>query len=428
MHSDGLTISVSSNQALNFNTEKRLMFFFIMSVNDGFSIIGYGETPVSRARVDKGEPKLSIQEYLAWAAELAIADAGLEKKDLDRQGIGVTGAAFPHAEIYSPEVVQDLGFSPALTLRSDAGGMGGASLLYQAGAAVTSGVVDLMLCLGADTPMNITTPGAVRTWRYETDFQKPFGMMGPNSQFAFILKRHMHQYNTTAEDLGKIAVTQRNHAMKNPNAYLKTPLTMEQYLGSRMIADPIRMFDACIQVNGGLAFIVASKEKAKELRKDESEVKVLGIAESDNYFHGSSLRPDITYLGVADSARQAFEKSGVKRSEVNFFQPYDDYTIAVLMQFEDAGFCEKGEGSKFVRDHDLSITGDLPTNTGGAQLSSGQPGMAGGMVHIVESIRQLRGEGGERQVKDAKIGVATGIGAISYGNSLVDSMTMIFGR
>jgi acetyl-CoA acetyltransferase len=399
-----------------------------MSINDGFSIIGYGETPVSRARVDKGEAKLSIQEYFAWASELAIMDAGLEKKDLDGQGIGVTGAAFPHSEIYSPEVVQDLGFSTSLTLRADGGGMGGASLLYQAGAAVTSGVVDFVLCLGADTPMNINTPGAVRTWRYETDFQKPFGMMGPNSQFAFILKRHMHQFGTRVEDLGKIAVTQRNHAIKNPNAYLKTPLSLEQYLGSRMIADPIRMFDACIQVNGGFSFIVSSNEKAKQLGKSESQVKVLGIAESDNYFHPSMLRPDITYLGIASSAKKAFEKGGIKRSEVNFFQPYDDYTIAVLMQLEDAGFCKKGEGSNFVRDHDLSINGDLPVNTGGAQLSAGQAGMAGGMVHIVESIRQLRGEGGERQVKDARIGVATGIGAIAYGNSLVDSMTMIFGR
>jgi acetyl-CoA acetyltransferase len=383
---------------------------------------------VSRARVDKGETKLSIQEYFAWAAELALQDAVLEKKDFDGQGLAVTGAAYPHSEIYSPEVVQDLGFSPSLTLRSDAGGMGGASLLYQAGMAVTTGVVDLVLCLGADTPMNITTPGAVRTWRYETDLQKPFGMMGPNSQFAFILRRHMHQYGTTAEDLGKIAVTQRSHAMKNPNAYLKTPLTLEQYLDSRMISDPIRIFDACIQVNGGLGFIVASNEKAKSLGLSDHAVKILGMAESDNFFQGSMLRPDITYLGIADSAKKAFEESGVKRSEVDFFQPYDDYTIAVLMQIEDAGFCAKGEGSRFVRDHDISVTGDFPINTGGAQLSSGQPAMAGGMVHIVESIRQLRGEGGERQVKHAKIGVATGIGAISYGNSLVDSMTMIFGK
>jgi acetyl-CoA acetyltransferase len=392
----------------------------------GFSIVGYGETPTSRARVDKGEQKLSIQEYFAWAAELTLRDAGLEKKDFDGQGIGVTGAAYPHSEIYSAEVIQDLGFSPALLLRADGGGMGGASLLYQAGAAVSSGVVDMVLCLGADTPMNITTPGAVRTWRYELDFQKPFGMMGPNSQFAFILRRYMHQYEMKPEDLGKIAIAQREHAVKNPNAYLKTPLTMEQYLSSRMIADPIRMFDACIQVNGGLGFIVASTEKAKSLLRDKN-VRVLGIAESDNYFEGSRIRPDITYLGIADSAKKAFAGSGIRHQDVDFFQPYDDYTIAVLMQIEDAGFCKKGEGGKFVGDHDLRFDGDFPINTGGAQLSSGQPAMAGGLVHIVESVRQLRGEGGDRQVKDAKVGVATGIGAIAYGNSLVNSMTMIFG-
>lgn len=398
-----------------------------MALKNAFSVIGYGETPVSRARVDKGEQKLSVQEYFAWAAELALKDAGLEKKDFDGQGIGVTGSAFPHAEIHSAEVIEDLGFSPKLLIRTDGGGAGGGSLLYQAGQAVASGAVDMVLCLGADAPMNITTPGVVRTWRYESDFQKPFGMMGANSQFAFILRRHMHQYGTKPEDLGKIAVAQREHAIRNPNAYLKTPITMEQYLASRMIADPIRMFDACIPVNGGLSFIVASNEKAKSIAKDKS-IKVLGIAESDNYFQGSKIRPDITYLGIADSARKAFEVSGVKHDQVDFFQPYDDYTIAVLMQIEDAGFCKKGEGGKFVREHDLTFKGDFPINTGGGQISSGQPAMAGGFVHIVESIRQLRGEGGDRQVKDAKIGVATGIGGISYGNSLVNSMTMIFGR
>src|SRR5487761_823395 len=398
-----------------------------MSLRDKFAVIGYGETPVSRARTDKGEVKLSVQEYFAWAAELAIQDAGLEKKDLDGQGIAVTGNAYPHAEIWSAEVISDLGFSPKLLIRGDHGGMSGASMLYQAGQAVSSGAVDLVLCIGADTPMNITTPGAVRTWRYESDFQKPFGLMGPNSQFAFILRRHIYQYGTTPEQLGKVAVTQREHAIKNPNAYLKQPLTIDQYLGSRMIADPIRMFDACIPVNGGLAFIVASKEGAKRIAGDKA-ISILGIAESDNFYYGSAIMPDITYLGISQSAKKALEMSGIRHKDVNFFQPYDDYTIAVLMQIEDAGFCKKGESGRFVQEHDLSYKGDLPINTGGGQLSSGQPGMAGGLVHIVESVRQLRGEGGERQVKDARIGVATGIGAIAYGNSLVNSMTMIFGR
>jgi acetyl-CoA acetyltransferase len=399
-----------------------------LTLKNKFSVIGYGETPVSRSRLDKGEMKLSVLEYFAWAAELALSDAGLEKKDIDGQGIAVTGSAFPHAEIWSAEVIQDLGFSPKLLIRSDHGGMNGCSMLHQAGQAVSSGVVDLVLCVGADTPMNITTPGAVKTWRYESEFQKPFGMMGPNSQFAFILRRHMHQYGTTPEQLGKVAVVQRDHAIKNPNGYLKQPLTLEQYLSSRMIADPIRMFDACIPVNGGLAFVVASNEKAKEIAKKDRAVSILGISESDNFAMGSRQRPDMTFTGIYDSARRAIEISGLNQKQLDFAQIYDDYTIAVIMQLEDAGFCDKGKGGKFVQEHDISFKGDLPVNTGGGQLSSGQPAMAGGMVHIVESIRQLRGEGGERQVSDAEFGLATGIGAISYGNNLANSMTVIFGR
>jgi acetyl-CoA acetyltransferase len=391
-----------------------------------FAIVGYGETPVSRARVEKGEAKISIQEYAAWAVELALKDAGLEKKELDGQGIAVGGSVFPHAEIHSGEIVQDLGISPKLLIRSDAGGNAGLSLLYLAGLAVSAGAVDTVLCIGADTPMNVSTPGAVREWRYEADFQKPFGMMGPNSQFAFVARRHAYQYGTKPEDLGKIAVTQRDHASRNPNAYLRSPLTMEQYLNSRMIADPVRLFDACISVNGGLAYVVTSIEKARHFPKDKV-VSVLGIGEADNYRRGSPLSPDITYLGLVEAARQAFDKSGVLKEDVDFVQLYDDYTLAVIIQLEDAGFCNKGDGGKFVREHDISCKGELPVNTGGGQLSSGQPGMSGGFVHIVESVRQLRGEGGERQVQGATIGLVTGIGCLAYGNSLVNTSAALLG-
>lgn len=391
-----------------------------------FAVVGYGETPVSRARADKGEPRLSVQEYTAWAVESALNDAGLEKKELDGQGLAVTGSAFPHAEIYSGEVTQDLGVAPRLLIRSDAGGASGASLLHQAGLAVTSGEVDLVICIGADTPMSIPTAGGLVDWRYEADFQKPFGMMGPNSQFAFIARRHIHQYGTSPEHTGKIAVTQRKHAIKNPNAYLKSPLTMEEYLGSRMIADPVRLFDACIQVNGGLAFIVASKEKAKQFKGDKV-VWVLGSAEADNHLRGSRLRPDITYLGTVESAGRAFALSKVERKDIDFFQAYDDYTLAVLMQIEDAGLCKKGEGGRFVAEHDISFKGDLPINTGGGQLSAGQSGMASGFIHVVEAVRQLRGDGGERQVNDAHLGLVTGIGCLAYGDSLVNTGAAVLG-
>jgi acetyl-CoA acetyltransferase len=357
-----------------------------------------------------------------------LRDAGLEKKDLDGQGIAVTGTAYPHAEIWTAEVIQDLGFSPKILIRSDHGGMSGCSLLYQAGLAIISGVVDKVLCVGADTPMNITSPGAVRTWRYESEFQKPFGMMGPNSQFAFIQRRHMYQYGTKPEQLGKIAIVQRSHALNNPNAYLKHPLTMEQYLSSRMIADPIRMFDACIPVNGGLSFVVTSIEKGKSMVGREKMIRILGIAESDNYFVGTRQRPDITFTGIADSAKQAFQMSDLKHKDIDLAEIYDDYTGAVLMQIEDAGFCEKGLGRKFVEENDISYKGSLPINTGGGQLSSGQPAMAGGLVQIVECVRQLRGEGERRQVQGAEVGLVTGIGGLSYGNSLANSATVILGR
>jgi acetyl-CoA acetyltransferase len=392
-----------------------------------FAIVGYGETPVSRGRTEKGEKRLSEEEYFAWAAKLAIEDAGLEKKDLDGQGIGVVGSSYPHAEIWSAEVVQNLGFRPHLMIRSDHGGMGGASLLYQAGLAVTSGVVNYVLCIGADTPMNISEPGAVRTWRYESDFQKPFGMMGPNSQIAFVQRRHMYEYGTNVEDLGRIAVSQRKNATRNPLAYMRTPLSLEEYLSSRMIADPVRLFDACIPVNGGLSFLVTSLEMAKKA-SHRNAVPILAIAESDNLLQGSSTRPDICSLGgLRESSKKAFQLAGIKTEEISFFQPYDDYTIIVLMQIEDVGFCEKGKAGQFLRDHDISYEGDFPINTGGGQLSSGQPAMAGGFIPIVESVRQLRGEGGDRQIKSPKIGVATGLGALSYGNNLCNSATIVFG-
>jgi acetyl-CoA acetyltransferase len=389
-----------------------------------FALVGYGETPVSRGRIDKGEIRMTVKEYIAEAVRLVLEDAGIEKKDIENQGFAVTGSAYPHAEIYSGEVVQDLGISPKLLIRADTGGNSGATMLNQAGLAVLSGTVDLVLCVGADTPMNIVTQGAVREWRYEADFQKPFGMMGPNSQFAFIMRRHMHQYGTRLEQIGKISVSQRENATKNENAYLKNPLTIEQYLSSRPIADPIKLLDACIQVNGGLAFIVASKDYSKKIKK-EKVVWVSGISEYHNYRHGSELSPDITYTGITVSSRETFKMAGIQHKDVDILQIYDDYAIAVLMQLEDLGFCEKGKGGKFVEEHDITYRGDLPINTGGGQLSAGQPGMAGGMVHIVEGIRQLRGEGKQRQVQNAEVCVVTSVGCLEYGNTFAHASTIV---
>ena len=382
------------------------------------AIVGYGETPVSRANVDKGEQRLTAEEYYSWAAELALESAGLSKDDLEGQGLGVIGAEWPHSEIWSTEIVQNLGLNPKLLLRADHGGANAAALLVQSSMAIHSGLVDTVLCVGADSPMSIQNGASSRTWRYELDYERPFGMMGPNSMVALIMRRHMHQYGTKPEQTGKISVTQRFHASLNPNAYLKTPIKLDDYLNSRLISDPIRLLDACISVNGGLAFIVTSRRKARRLT--DKPVYVLGFGE--NHTHS---RADVTITGIADASRDAFKMAKVRKSEISFFQPYDDYSIIVLVQLEDAGFCKKGDGGKFVEQTDLTLNGQLPVNTGGGQLSAGQPGMAGGFVHIVEAVRQLRGEGGKRQVKNARTGLVTGLGGLAFASNFANYYTLI---
>ncbi len=386
------------------------------------AIVGYGETPYSRPRAERGQPRLTSEEYASWAMDLALKSCGLSKSDFDGQGLGVTGTIYPHAEIWSAEV------APKMIVRADQGGAAAASLLIQGALAINAGLVDLFLCIAADAPLSIPTASAsgARTWRYENDFMLPFGLMGPNSIFAFIMRRHMHQYGTKREQIGKIAVSQRYHASLNPVAYLKTPMTLEDYLTSRVIADPIRLLDCCIPVNGGLAFIIASREKAKQIT--DKPVYLLGFGECDNYTHGSKNRPDITFMGIVKAAPDAYKMAGIRPQDASLVEIYDDYAIAVLMQLEDLGFCRKGEGGRFVEQTEITIKGELPVNTHGGQLSAGQAGIGGGCSHIVEAARQLREEAGERQVRNPKTAIVTSIGGLAYGVNLVHNVVMVFGK
>ncbi len=392
------------------------------------AIVGYGETPYSRARVDRGQPKLTAEEYNSWAMELALSSAGLSKSDFDGQGLGIASTIYPHAEIWSAEMTQNLGITPKILIRADQGGAAAAALLTQAAFAINSGIVDKFICLVGDAPLSMETASAsgARTWRYENDFMLPFGLMGPNSIFSFIMKRHMHQYGTKREHTGKIAITQRYHASLNPIAYLKKPITMEEYLGSKSIADPIHLLDCCISVNGGLAFILTSANKAKEIT--DKPVYLLGFGECNNYYHGSINRPDITYTGIYKASEDAYKMAQIKPQDASFAEIYDDYAIAVLMQLEDLGLCKKGEGGSFVEKTDISINGQFPVNTHGGQLSAGQAGIGGGCSSLVEAVRQLRGEAGKRQIKDPKIGLVTGIGGLAYGVNLIHNITLALGN
>jgi acetyl-CoA acetyltransferase len=393
----------------------------VWSLRGKIAVIGHGETKVDR---DK-QGNLSIEQYLVKAANLAMESAGLTKKDFNDEGIGLMEPQQVYP-MWSAQIIQDLGLHPRIVMRSDHGGAGPGYLLEQAAAVINAGLVDKVLCIGADAPL--TYVPQTMTQRLVLDFIRPFGMMGANSLFALIAQRYIHQYGVTPEQVARIPVTQRYHATLNPLAYFDQPITIQDYLNSRLISDPIRLLDCCLPVNGGLAFIVTGGEKARDLT--DKPVYLLGSGACYNYQHGDRLAPDVTYMGTVKAGKEAFQKAGITQvSDVSFLQLYDDYSYAVMIQLEDLGFCKKGEAGRMLEQTDISFAGDLPVNTGGGQLSSGQAGMAGGFHFIVEAIRQLREEGGKRQVKGAKIGLVSLIGAITqYAGNLINSHVCILGK
>ncbi|MCX8201614.1 MAG: thiolase family protein [Candidatus Caldarchaeum sp.] len=391
--------------------------------NFDVAVSGYAETPLSRARVDKGEKKFSIEYYYAWALNLLLEQTGLRLEDLRGQGVGVTGSAYPRAEIWSAEVIQNLGLEPKLLVRADHGGANGASLLVSGALAIHAGYVDHFLIIGADTPMNIVGEGAL-TWRYELDYLMPVGMMGPNSMAAMMMRRQMHEYGYRSEHYGKISVSQRENASKNPNAYFKTPLKMEEYLASPLISDPLKMLDICPFVNGGFALLLSRKKTAEKIT--DKPVRVAGFGSWHNLDASKTIK-DVTTTGLKVAVKQAFESSGTKISQIDLINVYDDYTPVVLMQLEDAGVCGKGEAGKFLDQTDITYRGNTPINTGGGLLSYGQAGMAGGLHHLVEAVRQMRGEVGERQVKGLRYALVTALGALEHGGTFINNYAVIFG-
>ena len=394
------------------------------------AIVGYGRTPYSRAK--PGEPVYTVDEYIAWAAELALDKAGMSKNDFDGQGLGVSHAEVAHTVNWSAATAENLGISPQVLLRADQGGASAAAMLIRAAAMIRAGVVDRVLVVGADTPLSMPSvaPGLPlspeRTRGVYWDFQGPFGVMGASAQFALVLQRYMHEHRVTPEQLGKIAVSTRYHASLHPGAIYRKPITLEEYLGSRMLTDPIRLLDCVPIVNGGLAYIVTSAATARSL--SDRPVYLLGHGEANNYYHGTRSFPDITHTGFTVAAPQAMQMAGVTHKQIDFLEPYDDFPFIAMMTIEDHGFCKKGEGGRFVEEHNLHFDGDFPLSTDGGQLSGGQPGGAiGGFMPLVEAVAQLRGEAEGRQVPGATIGAACGFGGIPYGRPGRSCVSIILG-
>jgi acetyl-CoA C-acetyltransferase len=291
---------------------------------------------------------------------------------------------------------------------------GGSSYLIHVGhaaEAIALGKCNIALITLAGKPRSEgqATGTAARTAQNTPDapFENPYGPATAN-MYAMCAMRHMHQYGTTSEQLAWIKVAASHHAQHNPHAMLRDVVTVQDVVNSPMIADPLHRLDCCVISDGGGAIIVASPEVAKRLKRPK--VKILGAGEAPKHQMGGQI--DLTYSGAVWSGPPAFAEAGVKPGDIKYASIYDSFTITVLMQIEDLGFCEKGRGGRFVSDGNLiSGTGKLPFNTDGGGLCNNHPANRGGLTKVVEAVRQLRGEAHSAvQVKNCDLALAHGTG------------------
>ncbi len=373
--------------------------------------VGYGSTEYSR----KSEE--SQLGHYATAIRNAINQTGLKKKDI--QGLSITTQASPD---FSPHVAEQLGFELDWVLNADYGGAGGVGAVRRAADAIECGHIDVALLVGGNS-FDRSAPHQRQLEYQRGNFVDVYGYGGPNSLMALIQRLHMENFGTTLEQIGKIAVAQRYNAINNSQALFREPMTMQDYLNSRMISDPIRLFDCVMPCSGAECLILASEEKARQLT--DKLIYLVTDAEKVHY-QVANMMPDKTTFGMKVVGEKIFAE--VKREEIDFFEIYDDYPIAVMIQIEDLGYCKKGDGGKFVDARDLTYDGDFPVNTGGGELSVGQAGLAGGFLHVVEALRQLRGEANGHQVKKAQRALVTGIGWLNYGRNLGTTAALIMER
>jgi acetyl-CoA acetyltransferase len=348
--------------------------------------------------------------FIGQALEALLKTSGVPKEQID----GLTISSFSLAPDTAVGVTQHLGLSPRWLDHIPTGGASGVMALRRAARAVQAGDADVVACVGADTNHVDSfrqTLGAFSD--FSRDASYPYGSGGPNSIFAFITANYMRSFGARREDFGRIAVAQRDNALKNPNALFKVPLTLDAYMAGRAISDPIHLFDCVMPCAGAEAFLVMREERARDLGL--AHVVVRGAIERHNAFADD---PVLVRGGWLPDRDDLYAQAGVEPAAIDFVQTYDDYPVIVMLQFEDLGFCAKGEGPAFVQSHTLTHDGTFPNNTSGGQLSAGQAGAAGGFLGMTEAIRQLTGAAGARAVAEAQLGLVAGFGMVTYDRCL----------
>jgi acetyl-CoA acetyltransferase len=379
------------------------------------AIVGYAETKI----VEKSDR--DVWELGAEILDILLDKTGFEKGEIDGLILSssMTGAGNC---FWSQTTADQLALEVDFCQTVDIGGCSPLGAIARAAAAIDAGLCNTAMCLFADTQ---AAENNQRMRAFHNEWTVPLGYIGPPAGFGLLSRRYEHQFGLDYAALGKLAVAQRGHAVLNELAVekLRKPITVDDYLASRMIADPIRLLDSVMVCDGASGVLVTGRKAAE--KKGLSKIVVpIGYGERTNY-RASEAIVDVTESGHYVAGRRAFAQSGLGPKDIASFHPYDDFIIAIMMQLEMLGFCKRGQGCGFINERSFTHSGDLPLNTGGGQISAGQCGLAGGGTNVVEAVRQLFGEGGKRQVKDTRNALVTGIGGIPYGRNWSSSVVMI---
>lgn len=386
-----------------------------MDISGAAAIVGVAETDYMRGT------SLSVPELVLEATMAAIADAGLDPSEID-------GILPPPGFISSEEIAANLGADDiryAVTVH-----MGGASpvaALQSATMAIAAGIAtNVVITMGWNGYSAMRPrPDARPTKRrlepgpfvdVSRNFYAPYGVRSAVQWYSMYIQRYVDLYDVEPTDAAQVALTCREHAHLNDKALMGgRPMTLDDYLASPLITEPMRKFDCCLETDCAAAVVLTSPERAKDL--PHAPVLWLGGAEGHPYPADEiTNRPDMLKLGLDSAAPRAFAMAGVKPSDMDFLQIYDCFTYVVMMELEAIGMCPKGGAKEFVADGNISLSGRYPMNTHGGLLSQGH---AWGLNHVVEAARQLRHEAGDAQVRDAELGVVTGYGDLGDGSIAV---------
>lgn len=372
-------------------------------VTDEAVIIGMGETPVGKL------PGMNSVQIQALAVHNALENCGLTIRDVDGL-VNLDPYGIPNS-MFSTTLAEYLGLKPSFCTTVDVGGtVTGMTMIQQAIWAITSGHCRTAVCVFGENALTGRAPGAHGFWLKNLlggeEWEEPFGLQGMVSMYGLLAQRYFHDYDADDADLGAIAVSTRQHALLNDNAMMKKPMTLEDHRTSRMICSPLRLLDCSLVADGGGALVITSAANARRLSAKSVRMRSFAMRMTHN---SVAQIPDIKDLGMREAGRDAYESAGVGPEDLDMAQLHDAFTISALVTIDALGFCEPGGAGDYIRTGATAPGGHCPVNTHGGLLSQAH---IGGMLHLVEAVRQLRGEAGRRQIPDARLALVSGNGGI----------------